>query len=104
MNASKSTHCYRCDHPLDLPAGENFSRKENCPHCHTDLHCCKMCLFYDPSSYNECKEPMAEKVLEKEKANFCDYFRSIDEAKLKDRTNKSDKNSLVDLANSLFKK
>lgn len=33
-----------------------------------------MCAFYDPHSYNECKEPVAERIIDKEKANFCDYF------------------------------
>lgn len=32
------------------------------------------CRHYDKNSYNECHEPNAERVLEKEKGNFCDYF------------------------------
>jgi len=34
-----------------------------------------MCQFYDQKSYNECREPMADRVPDKEKANFCDYFK-----------------------------
>jgi len=34
-----------------------------------------MCKFYDPKSYNECKEFQADRVADKEKANFCDYFK-----------------------------
>ena len=33
------------------------------------------CDFYDAGAYNQCREPQAERVLEKEKGNFCDYFR-----------------------------
>jgi hypothetical protein len=34
-----------------------------------------MCVFYDPKSYNECRESSADRVQDKEKANFCDYFK-----------------------------
>jgi hypothetical protein len=34
-----------------------------------------MCQFYDPKAYNECRESSADRVVEKEKANFCDYFK-----------------------------
>ena len=32
------------------------------------------CLFYEVDSYNDCREPQAERVADKEKSNFCDYF------------------------------
>jgi hypothetical protein len=34
-----------------------------------------MCHFYDPKSYNECKETSADRIQDKEKANYCDYFK-----------------------------
>lgn len=49
-------------------------RQDTCPHCNRDLRCCKQCNFYDPSAYNECREVSAERILEKERANFCDYY------------------------------
>ncbi|OSM02568.1 hypothetical protein MAIT1_02738 [Magnetofaba australis IT-1] len=33
------------------------------------------CRFYDPASYNECAEPVAERVVEKEDSTFCDWFK-----------------------------
>ncbi len=33
-----------------------------------------MCKFYDPTLQNKCKEPIADDVYNKERANFCDYF------------------------------
>ena len=39
-----------------------------------DVHCCRNCEFDDPGSYNECRETQAERVLEKDRSNFCDYF------------------------------
>lgn len=34
-----------------------------------------MCLHYDPSVTRQCREDDAEEVLEKERANFCEWFR-----------------------------
>ena len=51
-----------------------IGRQETCPACGRDLHCCKGCEFYDPKVYNECHETSADRVLDKEAGNFCDYF------------------------------
>ena len=53
------------------------SRQDTCPHCHRDLRCCKQCKFYDQNAYNECKEVMAERIVDKERSNFCDCFIPI---------------------------
>jgi hypothetical protein len=49
-------------------------RRDECPFCHADLHCCLNCRFHDLSAPKQCREPVAENVREKDKANFCDYF------------------------------
>jgi len=28
-----------------------------------------------PNAYQQCREPISEPVIDKEKANYCDYFR-----------------------------
>jgi hypothetical protein len=50
-------------------------RRDTCPSCMADIRCCKMCQFYDVKAYNECRETQADRVQDKEKANFCDYFK-----------------------------
>lgn len=90
--------CYKCSHSLDINSGDKLGRQDECPKCYANLHCCKMCHFYDTTAYNECKEPMANRVLDKEKANFCDFFKVGSSS-----DGGSDKNSLLDAANSLFK-
>lgn len=35
---------------------------------------CLNCAFYDAASYNECREPSAERVIVKDRANFCEFF------------------------------
>ncbi len=68
----KKMNCSFCHEALDI-AGK-VSRQDNCPHCNRDLRCCKQCKFFDPSAYNECREVVAERITDKERANYCDYF------------------------------
>ena len=51
-----------------------IGRKDMCPFCNTDLRCCLNCRFYDARVYNQCRESQAERVLDKDRSNFCDYF------------------------------
>jgi len=64
--------CFHCRKVNVLPGKVGF--REECIHCRSDLHVCKSCDFYDVKSYNECREPSAEVVREKERANYCDFF------------------------------
>jgi hypothetical protein len=38
------------------------------------MKCCFNCKFYDREAHHQCREPQAEWVRYKEKANFCSYF------------------------------
>lgn len=64
--------CYRCAQEITLK--DRIGRRDTCPGCGVDLHCCLNCLFYDPHSANACREPNADHVLDKELGNFCEYF------------------------------
>jgi len=64
--------CHQCGKELN---GEStVGRRDFCPVCGGDLHVCLNCRFYDPGSYNDCRESQAERVVEKGRSNFCDYF------------------------------
>jgi len=65
--------CYFCG--ADIELSDKVFRKDQCPGCRRDLHACVQCKFYDPRAYNQCAEPMAERVVDKEKANLCTYFQ-----------------------------
>jgi hypothetical protein len=67
-----SLFCFKCQHENKISG--QVGRGDECPQCRADLHACKNCAHYDPNSYNECREPQADVVKEKERANFCDYF------------------------------
>ena len=64
--------CVFCRGSLNIVAP--VERKDSCPHCHRDLRCCKQCKSYDPNAYNECREVSAQRIIDKERANHCDYF------------------------------
>lgn len=68
----KMKRCYACRNVLELkpPVG----RRETCPFCGADLHCCLNCARYRVGIYNDCQEPQAERVMEKKQSNFCDFF------------------------------
>jgi hypothetical protein len=66
--------CWRCGASLNeviLP----LSRRETCRACGAELHVCRLCTFYDPRITGGCREDRAEEVREKERANFCDWFK-----------------------------
>jgi hypothetical protein len=65
--------CHGCgrSEPFDGPV----PRAAACDGCSADLRVCLNCTHYDRGSYNDCREPSAERVVEKDKSNFCDYFR-----------------------------
>ena len=67
--------CHACQTEIVLAAGESLGFREACDRCRADLHVCLNCLHHDPSAYNECHEPNAERILDRDRANRCEYFR-----------------------------
>ena len=66
--------CWNCGGSLKaepLP----LSRRAVCAECNVELHVCRLCQFYDPRVSDQCTEDRAEQVREKDRANFCDYFK-----------------------------
>lgn len=72
---SDSLVCWKCGAPLDaLP--QPLGRRAECPACHVELHVCRLCRHHDPGKSGQCREPMAEEVKEKTRANFCEWFQA----------------------------
>lgn len=66
--------CWKCGASLaalSLP----LRRVDECRICNASLHACKLCEFYDVTVAKQCREPIAELVREKDRANYCDYFK-----------------------------
>ena len=70
--------CFSCGRELSIEG--KVTRKDLCPHCKAPLRVCLNCRFYDKSAHNNCREPAAEWVRDKEKENFCDYFEPTSRA------------------------
>lgn len=65
--------CFHCKAALDDAIKPSL--RDECPSCASDVHVCLNCTFYDPGAHNDCREPMAEMVSDRERANHCEYFR-----------------------------
>lgn len=66
--------CWKCGASLaDLTLP--LRRLEECRKCGAELHVCKLCEWYSIAVAKHCREPVAEEVKDKERANFCDYFK-----------------------------
>ncbi len=70
--SQESGTCWSCAQPLSYL---EYGRGDRCQKCGRDTRVCKGCVHYDRSAYNECREPQADRVVDKERSNFCDYFR-----------------------------
>jgi len=92
--------CFKCEYPVTLEAMKDVNRYENCTKCNASIRSCMMCSFYDTSSYNDCREPTADRITDKEKANFCDFFKLSNSS----HTNKNKKIETMSAAAALFKK
>ncbi|HEY1889877.1 MAG TPA: hypothetical protein VGG63_05690 [Steroidobacteraceae bacterium] len=71
---AKELVCWKCGASLaalTLP----LRRLEECPKCRSELHACRMCVDYDTGVAKHCREPIAEEVQDKTRANFCDFFK-----------------------------
>jgi hypothetical protein len=66
--------CWKCGETVALPPGGRVGTRDACPRCDSDFHSCRNCRHYDPAKHNQCAEPQAEWVGDKEASNYCDYF------------------------------
>ncbi|MGB9237100.1 MAG: hypothetical protein WCC04_22050 [Terriglobales bacterium] len=74
--------------PLNMPGTRTVSRcaecgalLENlsetagqCPKCGFELHSCKQCEHFDPSSRFECNQKIVERISPKDKRNDCSFY------------------------------
>ncbi len=76
---SENISCYRCGASLEklsLP----LSRRDECPSCTVSVHVCRMCINFDRNAVKQCLEDDAEEVIDKEKVNFCEWFKASTDA------------------------
>lgn len=66
--------CWKCGASID-DQPRPLARLAACAACRSDLHVCRLCAFYDTRAAKACREPVADEVQDKERANFCGYFQ-----------------------------
>jgi hypothetical protein len=69
-------YCWKCgrEQHFDVKVGVKVGRRDECLHCGEYLHCCRNCALYDPDLHNQCREPHAPFIREREEPNFCTHF------------------------------
>ncbi len=66
--------CWKCGAAIaELPMP--LARLAECPACRADLHVCQLCEYFDTRVAKGCREPVADEVQDKARANFCGYFQ-----------------------------
>lgn len=89
--------CWKCKNEI----GElSVTRNTECPSCKADLHVCKACKFYSPGSHYDCHESVEDPVGDKERSNFCDWFKYNDSISGTGNSNKA--SAAKDAFNALF--
>jgi hypothetical protein len=71
MNTEIVGKCWNCARPLTQA---EYGREATCLGCGKPTHVCRNCRHYARGRPNDCNEPMAEPVLHKDRANFCELF------------------------------
>jgi len=72
--------------PIQMPGTRNVSRCSQCgtvleslavpqcPKCAFELHSCKQCTYFDPSSRFECTQPVPGRIPRKDVRNECTFY------------------------------
>jgi hypothetical protein len=90
--------CWHCGAELH---SVDFGRENICRGCGKPTRVCRNCRWYAPERTNQCEEPMAERVMDKIRANFCGYFEPTSAPR--GDGDKSTENTLRQAAEDLFK-
>ena len=65
-----AARCYNCSTTLL----SDMDWKGKCPKCGADLHCCKQCAHFEPSTRFQCLKPIPVRIAVKDQANDCESF------------------------------
>jgi hypothetical protein len=93
----KDGKCWHCGVAL---TSLDYGRQDTCRKCGRDTKVCRNCEHYERGVNNDCREDQAERVVDKERSNFCDYFRPSD----KSQGGAQARDAMKVAAEALFKK
>lgn len=87
--------CWKCG--TKIPFETAIYRDSVCSSCGADIKVCKNCQFYQEGAHYDCHETIDEPVLDKEKANFCEFFKYAENAVTKKKSSEDAKNQFKNL-------
>jgi hypothetical protein len=70
VQAVTASRCYNCS--TALVGGTPYSGP--CPKCGVQLHCCKQCSHFEPSTRFQCTKPIPVRIAAKDQLNACTLF------------------------------
>src|SRR6185437_6890698 len=68
-----ASRCYNCS--TALPPGLADDKDAACPKCGVQLHCCKQCSYFEPSTRFQCTKPIPVRIAVKDQRNDCALFK-----------------------------
>jgi hypothetical protein len=71
VEAISASRCWNCS--VTLAAGADFPAA--CAKCGAELHCCKQCSYFEPSTRFQCLKPVTARVVHKDERNECSLFQ-----------------------------
>lgn len=72
VQAVTASRCFNCSTTLS----QDVDYRGNCPKCGGDLHCCKQCSHFEPSTRFQCLKPVPVRIAVKDKTNTCELFKA----------------------------
>jgi hypothetical protein len=69
VQAVTASRCYNCSTTLPPEALDG-----PCPKCGAQLHCCKQCSHFEPSTRFQCAKPIPVRIAIKDQLNDCALF------------------------------
>lgn len=70
VQAVTGSRCFNCATIL----ASNIDFAGTCPRCNAQLHCCKQCAHFEPSTRFQCLKPIPARIPVKDRANECELF------------------------------
>jgi hypothetical protein len=64
------SRCAACSAVLPIAV----SSLKECPQCRAALHACRQCTHFEPTRRFECRQPIIERLADKNGHNECDGF------------------------------
>jgi hypothetical protein len=68
-----ASRCYNC--AATLPQDIEWAAAK-CFKCGAQLHCCKQCSHFEPSTRFQCMKPILVRIPVKDQANTCELFKA----------------------------